>query len=106
MFSMLDKAIRLDSVFEQGVPLKHVPRVLFLFMLAIVYIANSHFSNKLTRRLNKTQAEVEELRVDYTTTKAAYMEAGKQSKVAANVADMGLEESSVPPRKIKLNDEE
>lgn len=102
LFEMIDSTVRLDSLFEDGIPVRFIPRLLWIFCLALLYIANSHYANKTVKELNKTKAEVEELRVDYTTHKAEYMETSKQSKVASNVAAFGLEESSVPPRKIVL----
>ncbi|MES2386592.1 MAG: FtsL-like putative cell division protein [Bacteroidota bacterium] len=106
LFSRIDKTMKLDAMFSEGVPVQYLPRVLWLFMFALIYIANAHYANKTQKNLAKTLVQVEELRVDYTTNKAAYMQQGMQSSVARNVSVSGLEESSVPPRKIKLEEEE
>jgi hypothetical protein len=106
LFRFLDKFSTLDSMFENGLPVKYIPKLLFLTLLGIIYIANSHYSDKNIRRYDKIKAEVEDLRVDYTTLKADYMLASKQSEVAKKVAPQGLQESSVPPVKIIIKESE
>jgi Bacteriodetes cell division protein (FtsL-like) len=103
LFRLLENALRLDVMFDRGLPVEHLPRVLFVAGLIIVYIANTHLANKMVFKLNKVKAEVEDLRVDYTTSKAEYMYASKQSEVARNVKAQGLQESEAPPRKLVLN---
>jgi cell division protein FtsL len=76
--------------------------LLWITVLIIGYIANSHYANRTLIRLDQARADIEERRVDYTTLKAEYMSASKQSEVAKRVKPLGLEESQVPPRKIIL----
>jgi hypothetical protein len=103
LFNIVQKAIRIDSIFENGLPVRYVPRLLFVAMLCLIYIGNNHFANSTIVKINKTQAEIEELWVDYNTQKAEYMFASKQSEVARNVAPLGLIESQTPPKKIILS---
>lgn len=100
MFSALEKRLKLEAYFEEGFPLHYLPRILFFFALALVYISNTHYADRATREANRLQSEVEDLRADYTTRKAEVMYAGKQSEVARRVKELGLEESMVPPFKI------
>jgi hypothetical protein len=37
--------------------------------LAILYISNTHYAEKTVRKISNIQAEVEDLRADYTTLK-------------------------------------
>ena len=104
LFGFLQTALRVDSIFSGGLPIRYLPRLLWLTVLVIVYIANNHNANRTIVKLSKTRQEIEELRVDYTTLKAAYMSQSKQSEVAKRVEPMGLSESLVPPRKIVLED--
>lgn len=104
-FGFIDGLLQLDEIFANGIPPKYLPRILFMAMLGIVYIGNSHFANKTIVQLTKVKAETEDLRVDYTSLKADYMLRSKQSEVAKRVAPMGLEESSVPPQKIELEEQ-
>lgn len=97
LFAFVEKYANVDALFEEGVPLKYMPRVLFLTGVTLFYIGNTHFAEKTIRRIDKVKVEVEDLRADYSTLKSDYMEASKQSEVARNVAPLGLEESSSPP---------
>jgi hypothetical protein len=104
LFGFLQSALRVDSVFSSGLPVRYLPRLLWLTVLIIFYIANNHNANRTIVAIDRTQTEIEELRVGYTTLKAEYMSASKQSEVAKRVEPMGLYESQVPPRKIVLDD--
>ena len=101
-FSRLETRLKLESYFEEGFPVHYLPKVLFAMMLGIMYISNTHYGEKTIRKINTIQAEVEDLRADYTTLKAELMFASKQSEVARKVKDMGLRESLTPPLKVKV----
>ena len=100
LFSLLEKRVKLESYFEEGFPVKYLPKILFVLLLSLIYISNTHYSEKTLRKINKTQTEVEDIRADYTTLKADLMFASKQSEVARRVKALGLKESSKPPFKI------
>jgi hypothetical protein len=100
IFKLIENYVRLNVIFENGLPVKYIPYILFLTVIAIFYIGNTHYAEKTIRRLDKTKAEVDELRADYTTLKSEYMKASMQSEVAKKVMPMGLYESSVPPYKV------
>ena len=102
LFSYLESKLKLESVFEGGLPSKYIPHTLFLTVIGIFYIGNNHWAEKTIRKIDKVQVEVEELRADYTSLKADYMFASKQSEVARKVKNTGLKESSAPPNKIIL----
>ncbi|MFN4945187.1 MAG: FtsL-like putative cell division protein, partial [Chryseotalea sp.] len=53
--------------------------------------------------INHIQAEVEDLRADYTTLKSDLMFASKQSEVAKKVNNLGLKESLTPPTKVVVD---
>lgn len=100
MFSSLEQRLRLEYYFEDGFPVKYLPKVLFVIALGLMYISNTHYAEKTVRRITAMQAEVEDLRADYTTLKADLMFASKQSEVARKVNPMGLKESLKPPYKV------
>lgn len=102
IFSRLERAIQVDKIFEEGLPLKYMPHLLFSVTLCIFYIGNSHYAEKTIRNIDKTKKEVRDLRADYTTLKADYMYASKQSEVAKRVKEQGLFESMQPPSKIEI----
>lgn len=100
IFMLLDKYTNVDFIFEEGLPIKYLPRVLFITAITLFYIGNTHYAEKTIRRINTLKVETEDLRADYTTLASDYMEASKQSEVARNVAPLGLEESSTPPYQV------
>src|ERR1700690_1351325 len=100
IFSGLEKRLKLESYFEEGFPVKYLPKIIFGMFLSLIYISNTHYSEKTTRGINRAQSEVEDLRADFTTLKADVMFASKQSEVARRVKALGLKESVKPPFKI------
>lgn len=106
VFGWFERAIKMEAMFEDGLPVMYLPYVLFLVALGLFYIGNSHYSDKTNRKINKLEREVEDLRADYTTLKADYMLSSKQSEVAKKVKELGLFESQEPPHKIELTKSE
>ena len=106
LFSGIEKKLKLETYFEAGLPMHYLPRILFFFVLALIYISNTHYADRATREANRLQSEVDDLRADYTTRKADVMYAGKQSEVARRVKVLGLEESMVPPFKVIVDKSE
>ena len=105
LFSFFERN-RLELLFEEGFPVQYLPKILFVMMLGLFYISNTHYSEKTVRRINQIQTEVEDLRADYTTLKSDLMFASKQSEVARKVKSLGLKESSAPPYKIVIDKRE
>ncbi len=101
VFSQVGEAFKLSGLFGEGIPTKHLPKVLWVAGLVLVYIFNGHQSNKQIVKLTKLKVEVEDLKVQYQITQSEYMYASKQSEVARKVAPFQIEESSVAPRKLE-----
>lgn len=82
--------------------LKHLPFLLFLAGLCLVYIANGYFAEGAIRNIDKVGNQLKELRSEYITTKSDLMFESKQSQVAKALAEkqLGLTESVLPPEKI------
>lgn len=102
VFSGLEKRLKLESYFEDGFPVQYLPKILFVVLLSLIYISNTHYAEKTTRQIDRAQTEVQDLRADYTTLKSDVMFASKQSEVARRVKPLGLKESLNPPFKIVL----
>lgn len=85
--------------------LRHLPYLMFLGLLALVYIANGYMAEDTVRKLNNVGKEVKEFRSEYITTKSELMYRSKQSELADFIDQkgMGLKESFEPPRKIKVS---
>jgi hypothetical protein len=80
-FSGFEKKLKLENYFEEGFPVQYMPKILFVMGLGLLYISNTHYAEKTVRRISNIQAEVEDLRADYTTLKSDLMFASKQSEV-------------------------
>ncbi len=106
VFSGLEKKLKLEAYFEEGFPVEYLPKILFIMVLGLLYIGNTHYAEKTVREINSIQAEVEDLRADYTTLKADLMFSSKQSEVARKVKVYGLRESLTPPYKIVVKESE
>ncbi|HEX8507797.1 MAG TPA: FtsL-like putative cell division protein [Hymenobacter sp.] len=102
LFSLLDRVTSVDGLFREGLPVRYLPHLLFVMMLTLLYIGNTHYGNRMNRSIQRLKQETEDLRADYTTLKSDYMEASKQSEVARKVAAFGLVESSSPPFRITV----
>ena len=103
LFAKLERRLQLEKYFEDGFPVRHLPRVLFVFTLGLIYIGNTHYAEQTVHAINQARTEVEDLRADFTTIKAQLMYSSKQSEVARKVKDQGLEESTIPPFKVQVD---
>ena len=104
IFTWLEGSIKLETLFREGIPARHLPKLAFSFFLCLLYIGISHQSNRTIMKLNKAKVLLEDLRVNYTTQKAELMYQSKQSEVAKSVQTLGLKESAVPPQKINIEE--
>ena len=93
-------AIISGSFLTREKTVKLLPFFLFLFLMAMAYIANGYYAEEKIRRLNSITNELKELRSEYITIKSDLMFISKQSEVAKAAETMGIKESVVPPKKI------
>jgi hypothetical protein len=77
-----------------------LPFILFLTLIALGYIANGYYAEKLVREISRINTELKELKSEYIIAKSELMFMSNQSEVAHAVAPFGLKESTVPPKKI------
>lgn len=105
LFARMEHLVKVDWLFQNGVPLKYLPNMVFTVLLIIIYIGYNHLADNNARNISKLESEVEDLRAHYTTLKAQYMYAKLQSEVKKKVVPLGLEESLNPPAKISLPQE-
>ena len=70
---------------------------LFLAALAVVYIYNGHYADRVVRDINRTNKELKELQYEYKTLRSEVMFRSKQSELAKAVAPFGLKELIRPP---------
>ena len=84
---------------------KHLPFLLFLAFVAIIYIGNSYYAEKNIRKIERLQKQLKEMRYEYITNKSHVMHSSRQSQVATSLKDKGIKESTVPPNKIFVEDD-
>src|SRR5579871_7062362 len=77
--------------------MKNMAFFLFLAALAVIYIYNGHYADKVVRDINRTNKELKELQYEYKTLKSEVMFRSKQSELAKAVAPFGLKELTSPP---------
>ena len=83
----------------------NLPFVIFIAFLALVYIANTYYSDKTVKEIERTKVELKELRFQYTTTKSTLMYYSKQTEIARRALKYGLKETTIPPYKIFYSDD-
>lgn len=96
------KEILDGSVLTREVVIRQLPFVLFLTMLAFIYIGNRYHAEKLVRRANELHRELRDLRAQAITTSAELMHISRQSEVIKLMRqkDLELKESMEPPKKL------
>ncbi|WP_136668528.1 FtsL-like putative cell division protein [Flavobacterium sp. H122] len=76
--------------------------ILFLLVLAIIMIANTHSYEKKVFRIAELNNEVKELRSEFVDRRSELMKIKMESTVAEKMAEKEIVPSSVPPKKIKV----
>ncbi len=84
---------------------KHLPFLLFLAFVAIIYIGNSYYAEKNIRKIERLQKQLKEMRYEYVTNKSHVMQSSRQSQVANSLKNKGIKESTVPPNKIVVEED-
>lgn len=74
-----------------------MPFFLFLTALAVLYIYNGHYADRLNRDITKTSKELKELEYEYKTIKGEVLFQSKQSEMVKAVAPLGLKEMTIAP---------
>lgn len=100
LFGWMSRWVKEDSLLGGRFPVKYLPKVIFVVVLGVIYVGNTHYAERTIRKIDKLETEVDDLRADVTTLEADFMYGSKQSEVAKKVKALGLEESKEPPYKI------
>lgn len=100
-FSSLMSVVN-GNIFTKEAVVRGMPFLLFLALLALVYISNGFLTEGNVREINKLNNEIKELRSEYITTKSDLMHHSKQSELVDLIKKkkLSLEESFEPPKKI------
>jgi len=83
---------------------RNIPFFLFLAMLAVLYIYNGHYADRLTKKINVTEKHIKELEYEYKTVKSEVIFRSKASELVKAVEPLGLKELVTAPV-LLVNDE-
>lgn len=81
-----------------------IPFLLYLLVLAILYISNIYNGEKTIRLIDDEKNELKELQYEFISSKSDLMNISKRSKVAERLDSTGIRESTAPPGKIYIKD--
>lgn len=76
--------------------------ILYLLVLAIIMIANTHSYEKKVFLIAELNNQVKELRSEFVDRRSELMKIKMESNVADKMAKLLIVPSSVPPKKIKV----
>jgi len=94
--------LEFKKIFNYAAIVKNIPFIFFLALLAILYIYNGHYADKLTRKISEGEKNVRELEYEYKTLKSEVIFRSKASELLKVVEPIGLKELKEPP--MVLND--
>lgn len=100
------KKLFTEGVISKEAATEMLPFLIFLSVLCMLYIANSHMAVTNIRNIDKLNKEVKELSWEYKSLKADLMFKSKLTEVAKQVDTLGIRELTEPPRKIVINNNE
>jgi len=98
LFSKLENGLAINWLSSQDNFSKLFLRFAFIVSLGIIYIYNTHLSERLSREYDYLVKEVEDLRTHYTTLHADVMLQSKESEVLKKVKPLGLTDGDAPER--------
>ncbi len=82
--------------FNYHVIVRNIPFFLFLSALAVLYIYNGHYADKLIRKITTSEKNIKELEYEYKEIKSEVIFRSKASELVKAVEPLGLKELKVP----------
>ena len=76
--------------------------LLYLALLAFIYIANNYYAENNIREINKLRKELKELRYEYINVKTRLMQIEKQSQIAKTLEKSGIKKNNQPVKIIEV----
>lgn len=100
------KKLFVEGAVSKEAATEMMPFLIFLSLLTMLYIGNSHMAVKNIRDIDKLNKEVKELSWEYKSLKADLMFKSKLTEVAKKVDTLGIKELTEPPKKIIVSSDE
>lgn len=98
------KSIVQGTILTREKVVKQLPFLIYMVMIAVLYIANSYNSDKAIIECTRIKKANEEYRYAYISTHSKLMNVSRQSELARKLVNTGLKELKAPPRKIILTE--
>ncbi len=80
--------------------------IVFLILMAMLMIANSHTYEQKLYRITALESEIKELRSEFVDRRSELMELKMESTVSRKMEEREIFPSTVPPKKIEVIKEE
>ena len=106
IFRLLDENVKIESVFQNGLPFRYLPYILYVTLLGVLYIGNSHWADRLSREYITLKKENKDLQAEYATIKQEYMFKSKRTEVVKMVRPLHLIETDEAPQKVVIQVED
>jgi hypothetical protein len=85
---------------------KNVPFLLFMVLLALLYIGNNYVAQSKVRKIEQINRELKDLRDEHISSKSELMYFTKKSEVAKKLESRKIKEATKPPFKIYTKKED
>lgn len=85
---------------------RHIPYLLFISLLFILYISMGYQFERIEREKHQTKKQLEELSAEFKTLKAEFETQLQQSNVEEKIAELGLHQTVEPPFLLEANVEQ
>jgi C4-dicarboxylate-specific signal transduction histidine kinase len=101
------KAILDGSLLMKDVVINQIPFIIFLALLALIFIANRYHAEKVFVKTEETRKEIRELRSEKITVQSMLMSKSRQHEVVKRLEqyESDLKVSDEPPIKINYTEE-
>lgn len=80
----------------------NLPFFYFLSFLALLYIANAHYSDTKVRKIQKLKKELEELRWEYHSMKSDFLIQSSESQITKEVTSLKWSAQHKTPKTIEV----
>ena len=75
---------------------KNIPFFLFISVLAVLYIYNGHYADKLVRKISASEKNIKELQYEFKSVQSELIFRSKASELVKVVEPLGLKELTSP----------
>jgi len=80
----------------------NIPFIFFLVFIMVCYISYGHFAESNAKQLVQAENELKEVKAANLSVNARLEKLKQQSNVAQEISELGLKESTEPPKVIRL----